>query len=99
MSQIANQTLTIKVIGAKSYSFNDDKSGRLVEGVNVFYETTPEDRNQGVGIIPAKMNLPYESWDKVRNLPFPSICEPIMEQKLTTKGVKTFVTGLKHTGK
>lgn len=83
--------LELYVIGARPYSFTDEKSGRLVQGVNVFHLTKSED---AIGQIPQKVTLPYESWGAIKNLTFPSVHLAVTEQTFSSKGVVTKVVGI-----
>lgn len=83
--------LELYVVGARAYSFTDDKTGKLVEGVNVWHLTKSED---AVGQIPAKITLPYEQWAFIKTLTFPSVCQAVTQQTLASKGVVTKVTGI-----
>lgn len=83
--------LDLYVVGARAYSFTDEKTGRLVEGVNVWHLTPVED---AVGKIPAKISLPYETWGYIKEMNFPSICSATTTQLLTAKGIVTKVTGI-----
>lgn len=85
--------MQVKIEGAQPYSFKDNESGRLVEGVNVFFLQKSQNAD-AVGMIPTKVTLPYSTWDKVKQLNFPSHCSLEMEQFFTQKGVKTKVVDL-----
>lgn len=89
-----NNTIELYVVGAKAYSFNDRETGRLVEGVNIFYLNEDKTDNQSVGQVPAKVTLPFHFFDKVSTFKFPSLCKATLEQQLTAKGVKTKVVDL-----
>lgn len=86
--------LKLNVVGARRYSFNDRETGRLVQGVNVYYLGSPENGEDTCGVIPAKVTLPYETFNKISSFPFPSICIAKTAQVLTAKGVKTNVVDL-----
>lgn len=83
--------LQIEVIGARAYSFQDDKTGRQVEGVNVFHLSQAED---AVGKIPQKITLPYETWGYIRSLPFPNTYNVVTTQVFTSKGIVSKATGI-----
>lgn len=85
--------LVIRVEGAQAYSFTDDKSGRLVQGVNVFHLVDAGEN--GVGKIPSKITLPFETWDYIRTFAFPCDCNVITKQEFTRKGIVTKVSGIK----
>lgn len=87
--------LSMNVIGARLYSFTDDRSGRLVQGVNVFHLVEATNA-ETIGQVPAKITLPIETWDYISKLTFPSTCVPITEQLFTTKGIVTKFTGIKQ---
>lgn len=81
--------------GAQSYSFKDNDSGRQVEGVNVFF-LQKSDNPDAVGLIPTKVTLPIHTWNRVKELKFPSTVELVMEQIFTQKGIKTKVSDFKY---
>jgi hypothetical protein len=83
-----------KVVGAKAYSFNDKESGRLVEGINVWFTTKGDASKNEFGEIPQKLNLPITALNEVASLPFPVACEARIEQEFTSRGIKTKVVGL-----
>ena len=82
-----------EVTGASRYSFNDRDTGRLVEGVNVFFMQTASTADQ-VGKIPQKVSLPISAWDKVKAIPFPIDCEAVIEQQFTSRGIKSKVVDI-----
>lgn len=86
--------LKVNVIGAKRYSFNDRESGRLVEGVNVFY-TRPADGSDEIGEVTQKVTLPIDTFPKIKSFKFPANCEVVLEQKLSSKGVVSKPVDLK----
>jgi hypothetical protein len=86
--------LVVKIEGASKYSFTDDKTNRLVEGVNVFYLHN-KNSEHSVGLIPQKITLPFDSWGYVKDLSFPVSAEIITEQQLGSKGVFNKVVGVK----
>lgn len=68
------------VLSAKRYSMTDEKTGRLVEGVTVWYLTTDHLASvivdqDNVGCQPCKVSLPIQLWDKVRIAPGIYDCE------------------------
>lgn len=85
--------IVVRVEGAQWYSFTDDKTGRLVQGVNVFHLVDAGEN--GVGKIPSKITLPFEVWDSISRFPFPCDCKLITKQEFTRKGILTKVIGLK----
>lgn len=87
------QTIELNAVGARRYSFEDRDSKRLVEGVNIYY-LNEEVNDDVVGVIPAKVTLPYDAWNKVSRFPFPCACDATLTQTLTAKGVKTNVTDI-----
>lgn len=86
--------ITLHVVGARRYSFNDRETGRLVEGVNVFYLSEDKTDENSCGQVPAKVTLPYHFFDKIKTFEFPATCKAQLQQTLTAKGVKTNVVGL-----
>lgn len=82
----------IKVEGATPYSFTDEKTGRLVQGVNVFHLV--DATGDSVGRIPSKITLPYEAWNSIQSFPFPCDCEVVTRQEFGRKGIQTKVIGL-----
>lgn len=93
-------TLVMRVEGARRYSFKDEKTGRTVEGVNVYYKEVNEQPDADVlGSIQKKVSLPYDSFSELQKLTFPSNCEPVITQQLTSKGIKSNVTGFKPINK
>lgn len=83
--------MEVYVVGARAYSFTDEKTNRLVEGVNVWHLTKTED---GAGQIPAKISLPYETWGYIKTLNFPDLYTAVTNQQFTPKGIVTKVTGI-----
>mgnify|MGYP005627866403 CR=1 FL=1 len=82
----------LTVLGVSSYSFTDEKSGRLVQGTNVwFVEKTKTCNDNTEGFIPKKATIPYELFPKMQKMDFPFLCKPIMEQSFGSKGVITKV--------
>lgn len=88
------ENMTLKIEGASMYSFTDDKSGRLVQGVNVFHMVKGSYESNSVGLIPSKISLPFETWERISNYPFPSEFEIVTSQVLSRKGIVTKVTDI-----
>jgi hypothetical protein len=79
--------LKLVIEGATKYSFNDRESGRLVEGINLYY-LEPKNTANSVGKIPQKITISDVSkWEKVNTLVFPSTVELVTEQILGSKGI------------
>lgn len=87
------QNQTLKIEGVRKYSFTDDKTGRLVEGVNVYFLQEEHDEHT-IGKIPAKISLPITAWNKVSRFHFPCECAPEFKQEFSAKGVRTKVVDL-----
>lgn len=83
---MTNQNLVIEAVGARKYSFNDEKTGRLVEGVTVHHLTV---QDGCVGKIPSKISFPIALADKIGTFNFPSKFEVVTKQELRSKGVIT----------
>ena len=92
--KIMPQKMELNVVGAQGYSFNDDKNGRLVEGVNVFHLVDGDITNGSVGLIPSKITWPYDAWGKISSFKYPVKCEVKTEQVFTKKGIVTKVVDL-----
>lgn len=88
------ENMKITVEGATRFDFTDEKTGRLVQGVNVFHLTEASGDN-AIGKIPAKITLGVDHWEYISKLSFPSVCTVITEHVFTNKGIKTKVSGLK----
>jgi hypothetical protein len=90
-----SQNLIIIVEGAYKYSFNDKQSGRLVEGITVYYMQEKNQENS-VGRIPQKISISdVGQWQNISALKFPCTAEIISEQALGSKGVYTKVVGVR----
>lgn len=62
----------VTVLGVGRYSFNDDKSGRLVEGTTVhYYSHNDEKQSDLLGYKPAKATLPLDHYEKYQGKSFP----------------------------
>lgn len=59
------------VTGAQQYSFEDENSGRLVEGTNIFYVDyeNPEFSNGRLGCLPIKMKTTPQVLQSLSKLP------------------------------
>lgn len=86
--------MILKVVGAQSYKFTDDKTGRLVEGVNVFHLVNGDMNNGAVGLVPSKITLPLASFDKLSQFNYPIDCEVVTAQDFTRRGIVTKVVDL-----
>lgn len=89
-----SEKMKLNIVGAQAYSFTDSSSGRLVEGLNVFHLVQGEPNNGTWGLIPSKITLPHEMWQKLSKWNFPVECEVKMEQAFTKKGIVTKVVDL-----
>lgn len=84
------RTITVNLKGAKPYKFTDKESGREVAGCNVFFELLDQQNNdEGKGFLPQKANLPYEAWDYMRSIDYPSAADAVLKDEFTSKGVRT----------
>lgn len=89
-----NKTMFITVEGATKFDFTDEKTGRRVQGVNIFHLTEGSGEN-AIGKIPSKITLGVDHWEYISKMKFPSTCEVVIDYIFTNKGIKTKVAGLK----
>lgn len=66
-----NQKMTVVVLGASRYDFEDEKTGRPISGTKIHYVPTAADptaQNQ-LGLIPKSETMPYEFFGKLVTVP------------------------------
>lgn len=55
----------ILVTGYKSYSFDDEKTGKKFQGVKISYLSNESAKDNEVGFLPIQTTLPYEFLKKL----------------------------------
>lgn len=83
---MTQQKLIVHAVGARKYSFTDEKSGRQVEGVTVYHLQAQEGC---VGLVPSKISFPFALGAKIGGFTFPGKFEVETTQIFGTKGVIT----------
>lgn len=78
----------VTVLGVGRYSFNDEKTNRLVEGTTVHYYSHEEKQSNddSLGFKPVKATLPYDYYEKFKDKSFPYDAE--IDFSLTIKSGK-----------
>jgi hypothetical protein len=96
VNMVANIDVEVILLGVQPYSFKDRETGRLVEGVNVYFiEKQAEKSDYGVGFVPKKANLPIDTLSTLKELEFPYTAKVDVDSRFTSRGVVTKVVGFK----
>lgn len=62
--------IKVIVLGANRYSFEDQKTGKQVEGCKVHYvPVSGEESDHTIGSIPQSVNMPYAYFNKLNQVP------------------------------
>lgn len=86
--------ITVTAVGAQIYSFNDRDTGRLVEGITVYYLEDAKHDNK-CGKLPQKISISdCSQWGEIKNYPFPCPVDVLTEQRLGGKGVYSKTIGV-----
>lgn len=93
---VANIDVEVILLGVQPYSFRDRDTGRLVEGVNVYFvEKQAVEGDYGVGYLPRKASLPIDTFSTFKDLDFPLTARVEVDSRFTSRGVVTRVVGFK----
>lgn len=86
----------VTLLGVQSYSFEDEKTKRQVEGTNCFFiEQTSSNTDNKAGFVPVKATLPIMAFDQLRHLAFPCDVNAVIKTEFTGKGIKTKIIDFK----
>ena len=81
------------VTGLSRYSFNDETTGRLVQGCSVHYvDPQNQSGSDTMGYLPGKANCDYSVFDRLAKLEFPHICDAIVAINFTSKNKSFRIT-------
>lgn len=88
------QKMKVVVLGANRYSFEDEKSGREIEGCKVHYVTmdSGEEENQ-MGMIPKSENMPYAYYNQLGQVP--GVYDATVTFQLSGKTLKAKISNFK----
>lgn len=96
MVNMVNIDVEVILLGVQPYSFKDRDTGRLVEGVNVYFiEKQAEKSDYGIGFLPRKANLPIDTLSVFKDLEFPFIAKVEVNSRFSSRGVATKIVGFK----
>lgn len=85
-------TEQVIILGYSTYSFEDEKTKRLIEGTTVhIISTTHQNDEYGVGYLPKRVTMPKDFSEYLEGLSFPHVAEPVMVHQFTSKGPKAIV--------
>lgn len=90
------EPIKVIVLGCAQYSFEDQKTKRMVEGTTVHY-VTQESVNEDfkVGNIPTKASLEFGAFNDMKGWSFPCLAEASITLDLTNNRNPIKVTGFK----
>jgi hypothetical protein len=64
------QTMKVVVLGANRYNFEDEKTGKTIEGCKVHYINVGTTEEENVtGSIPKAENMPYKYFNELGQVP------------------------------
>jgi len=66
-----NGNYEVILIGLNPYQFEDEKTGRQIEGTKAHYAVIGEDLPNGVGLNPTSTRLDYQDFGKYSDLTLP----------------------------
>lgn len=80
------EIVDVVVTGVTQYSFEDQNTGKLIEGCNVhFLNLETEENSNLVGYVPMKSAIPYDSFKKFSHLEYPQFCKATIKLLLSGK--------------
>lgn len=80
------EIVDVVVTGVTKYSFEDNSTGKLIEGCNVhFLNLETEDNGNLVGYVPMKSSIPYDQFKKFTSLEYPQHCRATVKLFLASK--------------
>lgn len=79
-----NVNQTVLVIGMFPYKFEDEKSGKMIEGCTVHYVDTNEVQERGNGLKPNKARISLEEFQKVQTQILPAFAQMNAILRLST---------------
>lgn len=90
-----NQTMTVVVLGASRYDFEDEKTGRSISGTKVHYVPVGADDSvdNQVGLIPKAETMPYEFFGKIVTVP--GIYEANVQMQMSGRSLRAKITDFK----
>lgn len=86
--------MKVVVLGAKRYSFADEKTGREIEGCKVHYVSLdPENEQDSKGLMPKAETMDYAYYKELST--FPGVYEASLKFEMSGKGIRVKITDFK----
>lgn len=86
----------VTLLGAKRYNFVKEGTGEIIKGTKAFYHSANANKDENfIGFEATVSNLPYETFDELKDLKFPVSATAIFNIDLANKKNPLKLTGIK----